>query len=121
MNNEKKEQLSRTISKIEDAQHLKNILDIIIDNNKDINITENENGIYLFFHNLKTPTYKLLIEYIKNNKCLTSPKINKKYFEYDNNKYYESKKKLKFTNMEMEIIKKCQYIEDLNKFNSLFN
>ena len=121
MNNEMKETLCRTIEKIEDAKHLKNILDIIIDNNKDINITENDNGLFLYFHNLKTITYTLLIEYIKNNKCLTSPKINKKYFEYEKKDFpYESTSKLRYNNYEKEIVKKRKYEEDLKKFNNLF-
>ena len=58
----KKLQLVRKINKIKKKDYLLNIFKIIIKDNKDF--SENNNGVFIFFHNLTDETYEKLEMYV---------------------------------------------------------
>jgi len=58
----KKLQLVRKINKIKKKDYLLNIFKIILKDNKDF--SENNNGVFIFFHNLSDETYEKLEMYI---------------------------------------------------------
>ena len=58
----KKLQLVRKINKIKKKDYLINIFKIILKDNKDF--SENNNGVFIFFHNLADETYEKLEMYV---------------------------------------------------------
>jgi len=58
----KKLQLVRKINKIKKKDYLLNIFKIILKDNKDF--SENNNGVFIFFHNLTDETYEKLEMYV---------------------------------------------------------
>ena len=58
----KKLQLVRKINKIKKKDYLINIFKIILKDNKDF--SENNNGVFIFFHNLADETYEKLELYV---------------------------------------------------------
>ncbi len=128
------EKLSQKIQKIKKKKNLEEIRDIIIDNNSELNITENSYGIYLCFNQLTPKTFQKLEKYVKNyfdiekhNK--TSSTYNIPYSstnEEENTKYlpndflYDQNSRLKFSNKEKNLIKKRLYDKAL-KINSEIN
>jgi hypothetical protein len=58
----KKLSLVRKINKIKKKDYLLNIFKIILKDNKDF--TENNNGVFIFFHNLTDETYEKLEMYV---------------------------------------------------------
>jgi hypothetical protein len=58
----KKLQLVRKINKIKKKDYLLNIFKIILKDNKDF--SENNNGVFIFFHNLTDETYEKLELYV---------------------------------------------------------
>ena len=58
----KKLQLVRKINKIKKKDYLLNIFKIILKDNKDF--SENNNGVFIFFHNLTDETYEKLEIYV---------------------------------------------------------
>ena len=58
----KKTMLVKKINKIKKKEYLLNIFKIIIKDNKDF--SENNNGIFIFFHNLTDETYEKLEMYV---------------------------------------------------------
>lgn len=119
------EKLSQQIQKIKNKQALENIRDIIIDNNKNINITENSRGIYLCFNQLSNETYIKLDKYIK--KYFDNLKEDNDTSEYPSiitshdGSNYDNNSKLKFSNKEKNLIKKRLYDKALQKNSELNN
>ncbi len=128
------EKLSQKIQKIKKKKNLEEIRDIIINNNKQLNITENSYGIYLCFNKLSTETFIKLEKYIKkyndsekNTLSVNSftmpytPTNDEEHSKYSNNDYlYDQNSRLKFSNKEKNLIKKRLYDRAL-KINSEVN
>ncbi len=128
------EKLSQKIQKIKKKKNLEEIRDIIIINNKKLNITENSYGIYLCFNQLSDETFIKLDKYIKkyndseknvlsastfNISC--TPTNDNENSGYSNNNYlYDQNSRLKFSNKEKNLIKKRLYDRAL-KINSEIN
>ena len=119
---EKKKNIKDRIEKIKRKSNLIQIYKII-QNNSDISKTENNNGIFLYFNNLKDETYIKLEEYldtididIKNTDSEITTNIsetNKNIIDTD----YGSK--LKLSNKERNIIKRKQYDKILSDNNDI--
>jgi len=96
---DKKMDIVKKISKIKKKEYLIHIFKIITQDNKDY--TENNNGIFIFFHNLSDETYDKIETYInyiyKLHKCNAnnsdSQFINS--ITNDDNKNISNKKKVK--------------------------
>lgn len=106
---EMKQQLTSEIEKLQKKRHFVNILRIIKSNNPNIELTENKNGIFLFFDNLTDKTYIDINTYLQNIK-------NKKKNEKIDTDLLLSltetdtiDTKLKFSNKEKSLIKKKMY------------
>lgn len=113
--------LLRKINKIKNVDIHKKILDIIESNN-DISITKNNQGAFMFFHNLTNDTYiqihKLVSNYLEQKKQqgITETNISESYSHYqkDNDPYYNDTK-LKYTNSERAVLKQKEYENEINK------
>ncbi len=132
------EKLSQKIQKIKRKKNLEDIRDIIINNNPELNVTENSNGIYLCFNQLSNDTFLKVDKYVKkyfeneaNKKISTDMAITitSTVTEDDNNKVtsyiqenylYDDNSRLKFSNKEKNLIKKRLYDKAL-KINSEVN
>jgi hypothetical protein len=128
------EKLSQKIEKIKKKKNLEDIRDIIINNNKKLNITENSYGIYLCFNKLSIETFIKLEKYIKKyndseKNTMSASSFNMPYSSTNENidtKYstndflYEQNSRLKFSNKEKNLIKKRLYDRAL-KINSEVN
>lgn len=114
-----KHKLYEKISCIKNKNNLYDILEIIENNNDNINknISRDNNGVLMFFHNLTNDTYKKLDLYIKNNiKKKEQPQNNisendrlTKFFK--NNSQINDEQKL--SNKEKSILKRKNYEEKL--------
>jgi len=130
------EKLSQKIQKIKKKKNLEEIRDIIINNNSNLNVTENSHGIYLCFNELSNETYLKLEKYVKKyfdngNNAKTTSEFNymnssvteedTKFTKYSQENYlYENNSRLKFSNKEKNLIKKRLYDKAL-KINSEVN
>ena len=113
-----KKDLANRIQKIKRKKYLKKIMKIIIKNNE--KYLENNNGVYMFFHNLKNETYseleiclKSIEKKIKNKSNLTneSPLSDTKYKPYieKNNNILNQSNILRLSNTEKNLIKRKAY------------
>lgn len=108
--------LSEKIRKLDNKNNIINILKIIYEDNQ--NIFENKNGIYMFFHLLGDSTYAKIeytLKLINNNVKSTGEK--KEYIPYVKDEFPSQKElcpKLKFSNKERNLIKRCRYDESIN-------
>ena len=113
-----KKDLANRIQKIKRKNILKKIMKIIIKNNE--KYLENNNGVYMFFHNLKNETYseleiclKSIEKKIKNKSNLTneSPLSDTKYKPYieKNNNILNQSNILRLSNTEKNLIKRKAY------------
>jgi len=111
----KKVSLSESISKLKVKDDFIKVMKIIHKHNEDVAeiITENNSGIFLFFHNLKNQTYYELEEFMKTFK--TAPNADKKeYTPYAKNEFTRQKglsPKFKYSNDEKKIIRKNKKYE----------
>lgn len=116
----KKMDIVNKINKIKKKEYLLNIFKIITNHTKDY--TENNNGVFIFFHNLDDSVYDRLENYV-NNIFKIHKKSNKKILdilssEYsDSNIYsetidYENKD---LSNKEKMIFRRKKYENYLNK------
>jgi hypothetical protein len=116
-NYDKKKNLAKKIEKIKKKKYLVNILKIIIQNEPDKKFIENDNGIFMFFHNYKNDTYvkiKNYIEKIKKKKKNTISEDSQtlsdnKYMPYENEILELSENKnnsIKLSNKEKNLIKR---------------
>lgn len=130
---EKKKKLAEKIEKITEKKYLLKIKDIIIKNNPELEVTKNNNGLFMKFQSLKNDTY-IELEKIIN-------KINRRNFKLsmsaeelidDKKKSSDSdekiimtetlpkcnrdvSKKLRLTNTENQILNRRKYEKELKK------
>jgi hypothetical protein len=107
---EMKQQLANEIEKLRKKKYLINILKIIKMKNPDIEITENKNGIFIFFNDLTNETYNDLKTYIiqlKEKKEKTLDSVDSNVFLTASET--ETNTKLKYSNREKSLIKKKLY------------
>lgn len=123
---DKKKRLADKISKLKKKEDMVKILEIIYEDNK--NITENQNGLFMFFHKLNEQTYYKIEQYIKkiNKRHMSEDRSDalsdkKEYKSYSADDFPEQEKlnpKLKYSNKEKNIIKRQRYDEHLNNENN---
>ena len=114
------EKIVDKISKIRKKKYLEEIRDIIIENNPQIKITENANGLFFHFHNLTQETYSkinsLLKKISKVKKTYNVDHLSSEYIPYSNDDYlFSSDTKLKYSNREKNIIKRKIYDKELQQ------
>ena len=117
---EKKKRLAERISKLKRKEDMVKIFEIIYQDNK--NITENQNGLFMFFHTLNDSTYHKIDLFLRssvNKKTPTntaSESEKKEYSSYAKNEFPDQEKlnpKLKYSNREKNLIKRQRYDEHL--------
>lgn len=113
------------ISKIRKKKILEEIRDIIINNNPNIQVTSNANGLFFHFHNLTQETYvkidDVLKNYSNNKKKLHSDNLSSDYLYSNDDFPFENNPKLKYSNKEKNIIKRKMYDNAINDNNKLDN
>jgi hypothetical protein len=120
---DKKKRLAKKISTLKRKKDMVKILEIISED--DTNITENQNGLFMFFHKLNDSTYHKIDLYLRSTtKKKTSENSDKNNFvSYAKNEFSDTKgkgktisennPKLKYSNREKNIIKRQRYSERL--------
>lgn len=117
------------IQKIKKKSVLENIRDIVVDNNKNLSITESNNGIVFLFNRLSQDTYNKLEKYLdkyyqseieKNTTSINNSNDNFSELikDSDQNLSYENSR-LKFSNTEKTLIKKRLYDKALKQNSSI--
>ena len=124
-NYEKKKRLAEKISRIKKKKDLIKIFEIIYEENKQI--SENNNGIFMFFHNLSEKAYQNVEQYLKNMKKRRteartesdlSEKTNTVCSPKDDMTELENlSPKLRYSNREKNIIKRLRYDETISSNN----
>jgi hypothetical protein len=129
----KKEKLANKVSKIKRKKDLVNIFKII--NGENDNVTENNNGLFLFFHNLQYETYIKLENYLNhmnnssnsdnnsdnNNSYSDELSFKKEYKPYSIDEFPSQRNfspKLKYSNKEKNLIKRQRYDDNINNENN---
>ena len=119
----RKEKLAAKISKIKRKKDLVKIFEIIREDSS--TVTENNNGMFMYFHNLKYETYIKLEKYISqtnqqnyststNSEESTHKKEYKPYTIDDFPSQQNFSPKLKYSNKEKNLIKRQQYDDNIN-------
>lgn len=122
---EQRQKLADSIRKLRKKDHMIKIAEIIYEDNK--NITENTNGLFMFFHKLNDTTYYKIDMYLRTlarKKANTDSDINKSETDSEKNtlsKYHSqsdlyddnNEAKLKYSNKERNLIKRHRYEEQL--------
>jgi len=116
---EQKKKLANKISKIKKKNDLITIYNIIRDENKNLNHSNNDNGIFMMFHNLSNQTYYKLDEFLQSRKTTTLSDTSDKseYKPYSIEEFAGQDKlspKLKYSNREKNLIKRQRYNENTN-------
>lgn len=124
---EKKKRLAKKIGALKRKEDLVKVLEIIYADNK--NITENQNGLFLFFERLNDATYHKIDLYLRSSikKKISDDELSDKhgFVTYAKNEFSDSKletlsdSKLKYSNREKNIIKRKNYSEHLNSENGI--
>lgn len=121
---EKKKRLADKISKIKKKEDMVKVLEIIYEDNK--NITENQNGLFMLFHNLDDATYIKLEAYLKtlskrkNINSVTSESISEKkeFKSYVQDDLIQDGINMKYSNKERNLIKRSRYDSIKNSENT---
>ena len=115
----KKIELVKKINKIKKKEYLINIFKIILLHSKDY--TENNNGVFIFFHNLSDDTYEQIENYVnliyKMHKKSTDF-LNTYTSELSDNNYFNSDTieiDKQLSNKEKMIMRRKKYEEYLNQ------
>lgn len=117
---EELEKMADKISKIRKKKYLEEIRDIIIENNPNIKITENANGLFFHFHNLTNETYQKINIFLKKTSKLkknseNSDQLSSEYIPYSNEEFpFSTDSKLKYSNKEKNLIKRKIYDNEIN-------
>ncbi|ARF09229.1 hypothetical protein Catovirus_2_178 [Catovirus CTV1] len=117
---EELEKLADKINKIRKKKYLEEIRDIIINNNPNIKITENSNGLFFHFHNLTDDTYSKINSFLKKinrakRSLETSDILSSEHMPYSNEENpFAADSKLKYSNKEKNLIKRKNYDNELN-------
>lgn len=117
------------IQKIKKKTVLENIRDIVVNNNKNLSITESNNGIFFLFNRLTQDTYSKLEKFLdkyyqseieKNTSSINNDNNNFSELikDSDKNLSYENSR-LKFSNTEKSLIKKRLYDRALKENSSI--
>lgn len=118
------EKLARKISKIRNPKNLEKIRDIIINNNPNLTVTENSNGVFMCFNNLSNNTYVLLENFIRNINLQSSissiENLNSSISESLNNQISINNNfdntAIKLSNKEKNILKRKMYDDELSTY-----
>ena len=124
---DKKKRLAKKISQLKKKEDMVKILEIIYADNK--NITENQNGLFMFFDKLNDSTYHKIDLYLRS---IVKKKISEeesseknKFTTYAKNEFSDTivnhvsdNPKMKYSNREKNIIKRQRYSEQLNSENN---
>lgn len=136
----KKEKLANRISKIKRKKELVKIFEII--RNENDTVTENNNGLFMYFHNLKYDTYIKIEKYLalldkqilhysdntiisedsQNNNCTNTDTAQKEYKPYTTDDFPSQREfspKLKYSNKEKNLIKRQRYDDNINSENNI--
>ncbi|ARF09825.1 hypothetical protein Indivirus_3_74 [Indivirus ILV1] len=121
---EKKKRLAKKISTLKRKEDMVKILEIIYADNK--NITENQNGLFMFFDKLNDSTYHKIDSYLKSTtKKKTDETEKNKFVTYSKNEFSDTvlkttsdTPKVKYSNKEKNIIKRQRYSEQLQSENN---
>lgn len=116
----KKKRLMQKIEKITKEKYLLKIMDIIKEDPSCVNSTEQNDGVFLYFHNLETVTYDKIDNYIKDLK--KNKKISRKvesdiisdYTPYSVQDGLNLNAKLRLNNQEKSVIKRKQYEKEIS-------
>ena len=120
----KKKRLAERISKLKKKEDMIKIFEIIYQDNK--NITENQNGLFMFFHTLNDSTYHKIDLYLRSTvkkKSIVdstdgnSDKQDIEYSSYTKNEFPDQDNfnpKLKYSNKEKNLIKRQRYDNHLS-------
>lgn len=98
------------IEKLNNKLKYLKVLKIIIKNNKNIILSYNDNGTFLFYHNLKLNTYVEIENYLKSFKKIVIDTTLQEYKNYSNNVFYKDNdifsknKKIKYSILEKKIL-----------------
>jgi hypothetical protein len=120
----KKKKLANTISKLKTKEDMINIMNIISADS--VNITENQNGLFLIFDNLSDGTYHKIEEYLMSLKGVQvtssdyisdSSSEKKSYASYCNEDAMNTQN-IKYTSKERNIIKRQRYENSVNEINN---
>jgi hypothetical protein len=123
---ELKKELAKEIELIKKKKYLLNILKIIFENEPNKKFIENDNGIFMFFHNYKNETYIKIQEYIEKiknkKKNITSEDSitlsENKYIPYENDNINIPNLKMnsiRLSNKEKNLIKRKVFSNNLKK------
>ena len=115
---EKKKLLADRIGEVRKKEHMKKIFAIIRKENPQI--TENNNGIFLFFHNYNTSTYVEIEQYLDSIKKDSNSSERLEYTPYATDEFSKQNNispKLKYSNKEKILIKKHRYDKSTSEQN----
>jgi hypothetical protein len=124
---DKKKRLAERIAKLKRKEDMIKIAEIIRQDNK--NITENQNGLFMFFHAMNDETYIKIDSYLKSltkkkssdENTTSENKSDKEFTSYTQNDFPDQEKlnaKLKYSNKEKNIIKRQRYDDYINSENN---
>ena len=130
--NKQKMRLKKQIEQIKKKKDLVAIYEILQQDN--INVTTNNNGMFMFFHNLDNKTYaeleKFLLKLNKQKYCDVGSTTDetyserKEYMPYVADEFPSQKgiePKFKYSNREKNIIKRIQYNKNINSENGAYD
>ena len=127
---ERKKKLANKISKITNKKDQVKLFEIIYTDNK--SITENNNGLFMFFHKMSNETYIKLekeLRRINKKKKYYSDSINSDTYSTEKREYkpytqddFPAQKgispKLKYSNKEKNLLKRHRYDKNINMDNN---
>ena len=126
-----KKKIANLIKKLKNKEDMISIFKIIYEENKAI--TENNNGMYMFFHELCDETYEKIEQELKRIFRRNRPQYtnsdsesrkNKKYRPYVQDEFPSQNNmspKLKFNNKEKNIMRMGAYMRNINRDNQVEN
>jgi len=124
-----KKKIASRISKIRNKEELVNIFNIIKEEKKNNHVTENNNGLFMYFHDLEDSTYEKIEKEIKrinnkkkrihseNNGSETNSSEIQEYKPYSQEEFPSQSgisAKLKFSNKEKNLLKREKYNNKMN-------
>lgn len=126
------QRLANKISKIKRKRTLVRIYEIIIETpgNDNVCSTQNNNGLFMYFHKLNEETYRAIENYLtlldKKKSCDINPissedNVFEKYTPYSQDDFPTQKGiglKLKYSNREKNIIKRRRYDKNISAQNN---
>ena len=112
----------KLVDKIQNLKRKKDLVKVYeIIQEDDINVTENSNGVFMYFHALKPETYIKIEEYIKKanrrKRKTESEEFPVEYVPYAQEEFPSQKEfgpKLKYSTGERNLIKRKRYEQNIN-------